>query len=54
VLVAQLRFHEQLVVKLELLQLVQVVQPVLVLQLVQVVQPVPVLLVQALLFVVVP
>jgi hypothetical protein len=42
VLVAQLRFHEQLVVKLELLQLVQVVQPV------------PVLLVQALLLVVVP
>jgi hypothetical protein len=42
VLVAQLLFHEQLVVKLELLQLVQVVQPV------------PVLLVQALLLVVVP
>jgi hypothetical protein len=55
VLVAQLLFHEQLVVKLEPLQLVQVVQQVLVqivklelLQLVQVVQPVlelPVLLV---------
>jgi hypothetical protein len=42
VLVAQLRFHEQLVAKLELLQLVQVVQRV------------PVQLVQALLLVVVP
>jgi hypothetical protein len=49
VLVALLRFHEQLVVKLELLHLVQVVQPVPVLLVQALLQ-----LVQALLLVVVP